>query len=268
MGGGLLLYVSVPPEGRRIALELDPSATVDDLRAAVRETAGSDLELNWQGSELRKGTESLADLGICPQSVVEGVMKTSLQWEHLHPKLEVTETKWPRDTVTDNGRCSGLAIASQGFERGRHKWKVSVLSCTTDQCWDMGVCTQALRDRFVAGTPPEPTSGHHAEEGVWCIRAFAGYKNENGANSGATTSGGAMGDGWPGGIPGVAYVLELDCGTKELFITPDVRECETHRELGEERQLLSDTLPAGMLYPMVGLQSCKAVLRIEYLGAC
>eukprot|EP01065_Artemidia_motanka_P019798 TRINITY_DN2363_c3_g2_i2.p2 TRINITY_DN2363_c3_g2~~TRINITY_DN2363_c3_g2_i2.p2 ORF type:complete len:280 (+),score=75.47 TRINITY_DN2363_c3_g2_i2:84-923(+) len=68
-GGGLLLYVQ--QNDSRIPIEVDPMATVADVRSALEEHGcGRGGRLCFQGTALTDPAAMLADIGVCPQSML------------------------------------------------------------------------------------------------------------------------------------------------------------------------------------------------------
>eukprot|EP01065_Artemidia_motanka_P019040 TRINITY_DN2249_c0_g1_i2.p1 TRINITY_DN2249_c0_g1~~TRINITY_DN2249_c0_g1_i2.p1 ORF type:complete len:241 (+),score=65.49 TRINITY_DN2249_c0_g1_i2:76-798(+) len=76
---GLILYLR-DQSGTVHALELDPAASVEDLRIAAQQALGSDAApvLHYQGKSLDGGM--LCDTGLSAEAMVE-VMQTGIQWD-------------------------------------------------------------------------------------------------------------------------------------------------------------------------------------------
>eukprot|EP01062_Namystynia_karyoxenos_P006676 TRINITY_DN1233_c0_g1_i6.p1 TRINITY_DN1233_c0_g1~~TRINITY_DN1233_c0_g1_i6.p1 ORF type:complete len:312 (+),score=51.79 TRINITY_DN1233_c0_g1_i6:135-938(+) len=85
--------------GEPQSLEVEPNATVGDLRAAVAAAtgvaAGVRPTIFWQLSELRDDAASLADIGIGPQSTLEVTVQREILWDTAaHPQhVEYSEDK-------------------------------------------------------------------------------------------------------------------------------------------------------------------------------
>eukprot|EP01062_Namystynia_karyoxenos_P006673 TRINITY_DN1233_c0_g1_i2.p1 TRINITY_DN1233_c0_g1~~TRINITY_DN1233_c0_g1_i2.p1 ORF type:complete len:405 (+),score=80.43 TRINITY_DN1233_c0_g1_i2:116-1216(+) len=85
--------------GEPQSLEVEPNATVGDLRAAVAAAmgvaAGVRPTISWQLSELIDDAASLADIGIGPQSTLEVTVQREILWDTAaHPQhVEYSEDK-------------------------------------------------------------------------------------------------------------------------------------------------------------------------------
>lgn len=70
--GGLILFVQTWA-GENFCIELDPCATIADLKRQIEEVEGTPAgmqRLNYLGQPLANNQEMLADSGVCPESVV------------------------------------------------------------------------------------------------------------------------------------------------------------------------------------------------------
>eukprot|EP01065_Artemidia_motanka_P031741 TRINITY_DN3833_c0_g1_i2.p2 TRINITY_DN3833_c0_g1~~TRINITY_DN3833_c0_g1_i2.p2 ORF type:complete len:248 (+),score=41.71 TRINITY_DN3833_c0_g1_i2:3-746(+) len=237
----LLLYFRLPHDASLGAVEVSMDATVSDLVAAVREAASLDrAQIAFRGEPLGAGSEALADIGLCPESVVD-VVAAPLRVGRAGEQIAV---KPEEQTITD--RCgakasgSGCAIAADGWTSGTHTWYVDVMDMSSDRCFDFGVCTDNIAD---INTCPI-----HNKYGVYSVRAFRAYTGNSDQNP---ASFGAVEGEWPQQLVGVRVELVLDCDAHTLLVTVPGASITVHE------------LPDVRLYPCVGFQTCSAMLRMH-----
>eukprot|EP00756_Hemistasia_phaeocysticola_P005056 Hpha_TRINITY_DN13151_c0_g1::TRINITY_DN13151_c0_g1_i1::g.113699::m.113699 len=110
---GLELWVEC--QGQTRPVELDPSATVGDLKRAAEKSFGVDgSTLNFQGEPLADESMPLADAGVCPESRVE---------------MTLAEWRWEEDWGTPDiaGRAATIIVKSKNkFLAGNARLKPEV----------------------------------------------------------------------------------------------------------------------------------------------
>eukprot|EP00756_Hemistasia_phaeocysticola_P005058 Hpha_TRINITY_DN13151_c0_g3::TRINITY_DN13151_c0_g3_i1::g.113703::m.113703 len=86
---GLLLYVAIEGKEAPLALELDPSATVGDLRKQIENAADGKTgwTLEFAGETLKEDGTALADAGVCMEATVQASNRTFLDDFTFDPEL-------------------------------------------------------------------------------------------------------------------------------------------------------------------------------------
>eukprot|EP01062_Namystynia_karyoxenos_P014703 TRINITY_DN15305_c0_g1_i1.p1 TRINITY_DN15305_c0_g1~~TRINITY_DN15305_c0_g1_i1.p1 ORF type:complete len:310 (+),score=98.38 TRINITY_DN15305_c0_g1_i1:79-930(+) len=119
---GLGLFVRSADGGQQ-AVELNPDATVGDLRQALRDAGRADLAeacLTFAGAALATDGALFSDLGVGQEAVVDaaGAAERSMTWERVGDD-------WDTDGVSCTSarkNQSKAALASTVMESGRHVW--------------------------------------------------------------------------------------------------------------------------------------------------
>eukprot|EP01065_Artemidia_motanka_P031745 TRINITY_DN3833_c0_g2_i2.p1 TRINITY_DN3833_c0_g2~~TRINITY_DN3833_c0_g2_i2.p1 ORF type:complete len:212 (+),score=16.30 TRINITY_DN3833_c0_g2_i2:48-683(+) len=145
-------------------IELSLDATVDDLRNALEDALKvTSVQITYQGQPCAVGSATLADLGVCPESVVD-VTCGKLEIARWGRGLDVGEDK---QTVSDKEGATGCAVAREGWDTGKHTWYVDIVNehvlDRSDRCYDIGVCTDS------ADLDECPL---HNRIGVYSVRGF------------------------------------------------------------------------------------------------
>eukprot|EP01065_Artemidia_motanka_P031740 TRINITY_DN3833_c0_g1_i1.p1 TRINITY_DN3833_c0_g1~~TRINITY_DN3833_c0_g1_i1.p1 ORF type:complete len:248 (+),score=40.38 TRINITY_DN3833_c0_g1_i1:3-746(+) len=237
----LLLYFRLPHDASLGAVEVSMDATVSDLVAAVREAASLDrAQIAFRGEPLGAGSEALADIGLCPESVIDVSASERLRIGRRADGISVLDDEqtiatdhlaWPGE--------QGIAVAASGWVSGTHTWFVDVVKSRAGKCYDFGVCTE---DVCVTTCPL------HTKNGVYCVRAFH-------AGTGNSCDHPAVFDAegeWPEELKGSRIKFVLDCDAHTLLVQPAAGV-----------QVTVSRLPHVPLHPCVGVQHCPVRLRMH-----
>eukprot|EP01065_Artemidia_motanka_P010083 TRINITY_DN1528_c0_g1_i1.p1 TRINITY_DN1528_c0_g1~~TRINITY_DN1528_c0_g1_i1.p1 ORF type:complete len:328 (+),score=92.17 TRINITY_DN1528_c0_g1_i1:69-1052(+) len=121
---GLTLFVQ-SHTGTKHPVDLLPTATVADLRQAAEE-AGAGTALVYQGERLTDDQMMLADLGICPEAVVEASLRsaTTLVFDNMSSHYSKLSNCAIVRKLGMHGY--GCAQASTVIKEGRHLWSLQV----------------------------------------------------------------------------------------------------------------------------------------------
>eukprot|EP00756_Hemistasia_phaeocysticola_P065779 Hpha_TRINITY_DN8785_c0_g1::TRINITY_DN8785_c0_g1_i1::g.45253::m.45253 len=132
---GLLIFVQYTD--RKVALELDPMATVSDMRQALIQSgldAATNARLAHGEQELDDDSAMLADLGITSESTVEMSTGLVLKWisSSAHAVIEGDtlkhKTECGESCEQSCGTKAGAVLAPheafQGFTSGQITWKL------------------------------------------------------------------------------------------------------------------------------------------------
>eukprot|EP00756_Hemistasia_phaeocysticola_P000813 Hpha_TRINITY_DN10582_c1_g1::TRINITY_DN10582_c1_g1_i1::g.31388::m.31388 len=169
---GLLIYVRW--DDKTSAVELDPAATVGDLKRAAAQLfpVVENRGLVHGDTVLSDDSLPLADAGFSSQITVE-VGSAPLCWD-LDKSSKTTafedDNQVANWTGTD-GYCSEVVVATHGWTSGRHYWEVKL------EVWDgsgsgrdlIGVCNQnLLKQLTIPGSNAGMGSTPHAwGAGMW-----------------------------------------------------------------------------------------------------
>eukprot|EP01065_Artemidia_motanka_P031746 TRINITY_DN3833_c0_g2_i3.p1 TRINITY_DN3833_c0_g2~~TRINITY_DN3833_c0_g2_i3.p1 ORF type:complete len:249 (+),score=35.94 TRINITY_DN3833_c0_g2_i3:48-794(+) len=223
-------------------IELSLDATVDDLRNALEDALKvTSVQITYQGQPCAVGSATLADLGVCPESVVD-VTCGKLEIARWGRGLDVGEDK---QTVSDKEGATGCAVAREGWDTGKHTWYVDIVNehvlDRSDRCYDIGVCTDS------ADLDECPL---HNRIGVYSVRGFGRYLGNCESNPARFEEGDVAG--WPTSMHRTRVTLTLDCDKQELCTS-----------LQTGHVVIVRNLPRAVLYPCVGFQSCSVMLRMH-----
>eukprot|EP01065_Artemidia_motanka_P007989 TRINITY_DN1399_c0_g1_i2.p2 TRINITY_DN1399_c0_g1~~TRINITY_DN1399_c0_g1_i2.p2 ORF type:complete len:273 (+),score=63.27 TRINITY_DN1399_c0_g1_i2:58-876(+) len=176
--GGLQIFVQ--DLVGQTCLDLSPDATVADVIAEL-EKEGKHGQLTWQGEAVQP-TASLADLGVCPESVMT-LSPAAVGWEEpVSPDVEVKRVDAVHSLITRTSKVCTRAffLGPEAPTRTAWEWEVLLPEQAADCCVNLyiGVTRPDVRREPACSSGLYSVKRSRCDAEMWMVVNDTGWTTE------------------------------------------------------------------------------------------